>query len=141
MPDSRNPQPNIPRVRAALADRRVGSPHLGRKREPAAPPEAAVPPVSPRHGDGRILGPEPGEESSRRGLVGRITARIAIPLAILVAGIVLVLAGQPDIGVGLFAIVPIVILVNLFARLSISSQADREREGAALDEFTRTGKW
>lgn len=88
-----------------------------------------------------LLAPEAGEEDSRRGLVGRVVARLVIPALLLLAGVTLIAVGASTLGVALFAAVPIVVMVNWFARLSLRSQGDRDREQAARDKLARTGKW
>jgi hypothetical protein len=70
--------------------------------------------------------------------------RIGLPAAIAVAGIVLAAAGHGDIsvlGVALIGVAIVVLAANLYVRLSIASQRDRDREAAARREFTRTGRW
>ena len=41
----------------------------------------------------------------------------------------------------LIGVALVVMLLNLFLRLSASSTSDREREEAAREHFDRTGRW
>jgi hypothetical protein len=70
--------------------------------------------------------------------------RYGLPALILLVGIVLVLIGG-DAGIGagivLIGVSVLVFVFNLFARLAISSQDDREREEAARDYYAEHGRW
>jgi hypothetical protein len=71
--------------------------------------------------------------------------RYALPATILVVGVVLLAAGgggaTSAFGIVLVGIAGLVALASLFARLSIASERDREREETARRTFTRTGRW
>lgn len=57
--------------------------------------------------------------------------RVGLPLAIAVAGLILiVIGGDAAVGAGivLLGVAGLVVLANLFIRLAIQSQDDRERE-------------
>jgi len=71
--------------------------------------------------------------------------RYGLPALIALAGILFVVLGDGAVatafGIVLLGVALLVVLANLFARLSISSEADRERERQARDRYTRTGRW
>ena len=70
--------------------------------------------------------------------------RVGLPGVIALAGVVLlILGGTIDIGLGLtlIGISFIVVLVNVFVRLSFASEDDRAKEEAAREHFTKTGRW
>jgi protein-S-isoprenylcysteine O-methyltransferase Ste14 len=83
-----------------------------------------------------------------------VTTRVWLPLAIAVAGVVLIVLGhgslstqsssralQSGIGVGLLIIALIVWMINWMFRLSMESTEDRAVEERARDHFDRTGRW
>jgi hypothetical protein len=70
--------------------------------------------------------------------------RIGLPLAIAVAGVVLLIAGDDagrGAGIVLVGVAGLVVLANLFIRLSLRSEEDREREARRRDRFSRRGRW
>jgi len=67
--------------------------------------------------------------------------RYGVPLVILVAGIVFLVGGDTAFGIVLIGIAVLVELADLFARISISSQDDRDAEEAARERYSRTGRW
>ena len=70
--------------------------------------------------------------------------RYGIPIAILVAGVALILVGgDAAIGAGivLIGVAGLVLLANAFMRLGLQSQGEREREEHARDFFARHGRW
>jgi divalent metal cation (Fe/Co/Zn/Cd) transporter len=74
--------------------------------------------------------------------------RVWLPLAIAVAGVVLIVAGHgrassptAAAGVALIIAALIVWLLNLLMRLSIQSAGDREREERAREYFDEHGRW
>jgi hypothetical protein len=71
--------------------------------------------------------------------------RYGLPAAILIAGVAVLAAGSgtaaTGAGVVLVGVAAIVFMVNVLARLTISSQRDRAQERRALDRFTREGRW
>jgi hypothetical protein len=65
--------------------------------------------------------------------------RYGLPAAIAIAGIVVLIVGSADpfavaAGFTLIGVALLVMLVDVFARLAISSQDDREREERAREE-------
>ena len=52
-------------------------------------------------------------------------------------------SGENDQGAGiaLIGVALVVMIINLFLRLGVSSTRDREREEAAREHFDRTGRW
>jgi ABC-type transport system involved in cytochrome bd biosynthesis fused ATPase/permease subunit len=71
--------------------------------------------------------------------------RYGLPVLIAVAGIITIVAGTGSVavaaGVALIGVAVLVIIINFLARLTVSSQDEREREARARDEFSRTGRW
>jgi protein-S-isoprenylcysteine O-methyltransferase Ste14 len=80
--------------------------------------------------------------------------RVWLPLAIAVAGIVLLVIGhgsysqlanthslESAAGVGLLIVALIVWMLNWLFRLSVRSNEDREEEERAREYFDRTGEW
>lgn len=70
--------------------------------------------------------------------------RYGLPTAIVIAGIVVLILGAADpfavaAGLTLIGVAVLVFLVDVFARLAISSQDDREREERAREERFRRG--
>jgi protein-S-isoprenylcysteine O-methyltransferase Ste14 len=94
--------------------------------------------------------------SSRRspGRVILAITRIWLPLAIAVAGLVLIVLGhgsyseltnsrslESAAGVSLLIVALIVWMLNWMYRLSVRSSEDREYEERAREYFDRTGRW
>lgn len=86
-------------------------------------------------------------------MILRLT-RIGLPLAIAVAGVVLIVIGhgsysqladrhslETAAGVGLLVVAVIVWMLNWMFRLSLSSNEEREEEERAREYFDRTGRW
>lgn len=70
--------------------------------------------------------------------------RIGLPGAIAMAGLVLIVIGGAvyvALGAALLVVSLIAILTDALARLTISSQDDRDREQAARERFSQTGRW
>lgn len=70
--------------------------------------------------------------------------RIGLPVAIAVAGVVLLVVGDDagrGAGVVLVGVAGLVVLANLFVRLSLRSEDDREREARRRDRFSERGRW
>jgi hypothetical protein len=71
--------------------------------------------------------------------------RYWLPAAIALAGVVVALVGSSSaldaLGASLVGAALVVLLINLFIRLSIQSNRDREREDRARDYFDRHGRW
>jgi hypothetical protein len=70
---------------------------------------------------------------------------VGLPLTIVAAGIVLMVAGKDQdllgAGVVLVGVGLLVALANALMRLGIRSQGDREREERARRYFDRQGRW
>ena len=69
-----------------------------------------------------------------------------LPLAIAVAGVVLLIVGHgtsaaAGAGVGLLIVALIVWMISWMFRLSLESNAEREREELAREYFDRHGHW
>lgn len=71
--------------------------------------------------------------------------RYGLPAAVWAAGVVVLVAGRGVIamaaGIVLIGNAFMIFIVNLLARLTISSQDDRDREQRARETFRRTGHW
>jgi hypothetical protein len=77
--------------------------------------------------------------------VALLLVRIALPAAIAAAGVVLLVtsAGENEQGAGvaLIGCAVMVLLLNVFLRIGMSDERDREREDEAREHFGRTGRW
>jgi hypothetical protein len=65
------------------------------------------------------------------GRAGLVFVRFVLPAAILVAGIVLIAVGDEfaqGAGIVLVGVAALVVIANLFMRLALQSERDRERE-------------
>jgi protein-S-isoprenylcysteine O-methyltransferase Ste14 len=96
-------------------------------------------------------------KSESRFTPGRVlmsVTRVWLPLAIAVAGVVLIVIGhgrysdlansrslESAAGVSLLLVALIVWMINLMYRLSVSSNEDREQDERAREYFDRTGRW
>jgi hypothetical protein len=70
--------------------------------------------------------------------------RIWLPVAIAVAGLVLLVVGGDaarGAGIVLIGVAALVVLANVLMRLALSSERDREREEARRQSFSRSGRW
>jgi membrane protein implicated in regulation of membrane protease activity len=71
--------------------------------------------------------------------------RVGLPMMIAAAGVAVLAVASSSTTNGLAAtligVAALVVLANVLARLSISSQRDREREQRVRRRFTRTGHW
>jgi xanthosine utilization system XapX-like protein len=70
---------------------------------------------------------------SARGPTGLLLVRFALPAAIAVAGVVLIVVGDEfaqGAGIVLVGVAGLVALANAFMRLALQSERDREREEA-----------
>ena len=71
--------------------------------------------------------------------------RYWLPGAIALAGVVVALVGSSSaldaLGASLVGAALVVLLINLFIRLSIQSNRDREREDRARTFFDEHGRW
>lgn len=76
---------------------------------------------------------------------GRLAlVRIWLPVAIAIAGAALVLFGESAAqaaGIVLLGVAALVVLANLFMRLSLMSERDREQEQERRRFFSRRGRW
>ena len=104
------------------------------------------------HRRGNVTGMTSSRHSPGRLIVA--ATRIWLPLAIAVAGIVLIVLGhgsysqvantqslESAAGVGLLIVALIVWMLNWMYRLSLRSNEDREYEERAREYFDRTGRW
>jgi len=70
--------------------------------------------------------------------------RVALPVAILIAGIVLIVFGDEfaqGAGIVLVGVAPLVVLANLLIRLSFHSNRERDEEEAARRYYDEHGRW
>ena len=70
--------------------------------------------------------------------------RVWIPSAIALAGLVLLVGGddvERGAGIVLIGSALMVVLANLFLRLGLSSERDREADEANRDYFAQHGRW
>ena len=74
-----------------------------------------------------------------------LLVRIGLPAAIAAAGVVLLVTGDGEneqgAGVALIGCAVMVALLNVFLRIGVADQRDRDREDAAREHFGRTGRW
>jgi hypothetical protein len=80
---------------------------------------------------GFVYPPVPGEIGYALAVTALRLVRVGLPVAIAVAGVVLiVLGGDAAVGAGivLIGVALLVVLANLFIRLGLASERDRERE-------------
>jgi hypothetical protein len=77
--------------------------------------------------------------------VALLLVRIGLPAAIAAAGVVLLVTGagenEQGAGVALIGCAVMVLLLNVFLRIGMSDERDREREDEAREHFGRTGRW
>lgn len=67
--------------------------------------------------------------------------RIGLPVTIGLAGIVVAILGSVTLGLALVIVAGLVFVANLYVRLSLRSQTDRDAEATRRAEFERTGRW
>ena len=76
---------------------------------------------------------------------GLLFVRIGLPAAIAAAAVVLLVTGagenEQGAGVALIGCAVMVLLLNVFLRIGVADQRDRDREDAAREHFGRTGRW
>lgn len=76
---------------------------------------------------------------------GLTAVRYALPAAIAVAGVLVALIGSSAVadalGAALIGAATVIVLLNLFMRLALQSNRDREREERARQYFDRHGRW
>jgi len=88
------------------------------------------------------------------GRLALVATRIWLPLAIAVAGVVLIVLGHASLsdqsttrtleaaaGVGLLLVALIVWMINWMFRMSVQSNRERDREEQAREYYTRHGHW
>ena len=77
--------------------------------------------------------------------LGLLLVRIGLPAAIAAAGGVLLVTGagenEQGAGVALIGCAVMVLLLNVFLRIGVRDQRDRDREAEAREHFGRTGEW
>ncbi|MBV8988960.1 MAG: hypothetical protein JO372_10420 [Solirubrobacterales bacterium] len=87
------------------------------------------------------------EEHGKPGNLVLTATRLWLPLAIGIAGVVLIVLGHGNdntrsaAGVSLLIVALIVWMINWLFRLSIVSNRDREEEERAREYFDRHGRW
>jgi drug/metabolite transporter (DMT)-like permease len=77
-------------------------------------------------------------------VTGLAIVRIWLPVAIAVAGVLLVVLGGDaarGAGIVLIGVAALVVIANLLIRLGLLSERDREREQRRRRDFTRRGHW
>ncbi len=71
--------------------------------------------------------------------------RYGIPSGIALAGVITIVVGSSSVataaGIALIGVAVLVYGIGIMARLSVSSQHERDREQDAREEFSRTGRW
>jgi hypothetical protein len=75
---------------------------------------------------------------------GVTLARILLPAAISVAGLLLLMVGDSvgrAAGIVLIGVAVLVVLANVLVRLGLQSERDREREPWNRRFFSRHGRW
>ena len=94
-------------------------------------------------GDLRNIPPPAGHRAlgSRRRKVALLALRVGLPLAILLVGLAILIAGATQLGLILVGIAGMSVIVDVYARQSIDSSDDREREEQARRTFSETGRW
>jgi hypothetical protein len=76
--------------------------------------------------------------------MGLAIVRVGLPAATAIAGVLLVVLGGDTArgaGIVLLGVAVLGVLANLFMRLALTSERDREREEARRRAFTRRGRW
>jgi uncharacterized membrane protein YidH (DUF202 family) len=74
-------------------------------------------------------------------MTGVTLVRFALPLGLAVVGLVLALTVSDALGLALIGVGVLVVVANLYIRLSMASQRDRDEEAAHRATFERTGRW
>jgi hypothetical protein len=94
-------------------------------------------------GDPRNVPPPGGQgaSDSRRSRVLLLALRVGLPLALLLTGLVILIVGETQLGLILIGIAGMAVIVDVYARQSIDSSDDREREEQARRTFSETGRW
>lgn len=71
--------------------------------------------------------------------------RYGVPAGIALACVITIVAGSSSVataaGIALIGAAALVYGIGILARLSVSSQHERDREQFAREEFSRTGRW
>lgn len=73
-----------------------------------------------------------------------ILLRVGLPVAIAVAGVVLLIVGDDagrGAGIVLIGVAGLVALANAFIRLGLQSERDREREERRRERYAERGRW
>lgn len=70
-----------------------------------------------------------------------LALRVGLPTVLALAGLVILLAGGTQLGLILIGTAGVSVIVDGYARQSISSNDDREREEQARRTFAETGRW
>ncbi len=69
------------------------------------------------------------------------SVRVVLPGLLLLAAVVVAIVGPRDLAPGLVAAAAVVVVADLFIRVAILSQRDRDRESDARQRFRRSGRW
>lgn len=94
-------------------------------------------------GDPRNVPPPDGRRargSGRRRLL-LLALRVGLPLVLALVGLVILLAGEAQLGLIVMGTAGVSAIVDIYARQSIDSSKDREREEQARRTFSETGRW
>lgn len=81
----------------------------------------------------------PRDEPAAR--TAHVTARLVIPVALVVIGIVLLIVGLTTFGIVVAFAGMIAFVADRLIRFGIVSQGDRDREAAARQRMRRKGRW
>ena len=90
--------------------------------------------------------PKPPRRDGRYRRVGLWIVRYGIPLAVFVAGITVLAVGKDhgtalEAGFMFFGVAIAILLLNLFFRIGVKGDSERDREEAARRYFDRHGRW
>jgi hypothetical protein len=78
---------------------------------------------------------DPAAEPAQR------VARVWIPAVLLLAAVVATVAGVPELGGAFLGAAVVAVIADLWIRLGIRSQDDRDDEARARRFFARRGRW
>lgn len=70
-----------------------------------------------------------------------LALRVGLPALLALGGVIVLLAGGTQLGLILIGTAGVSVIVDGYARQSISSNGDREREEQARRIFAETGRW
>ncbi|WP_022927015.1 hypothetical protein [Patulibacter americanus] len=78
---------------------------------------------------------------SRRDAGSARIARVGIPGVLLALGVIAAVVVSTELAVVFVGAAVVAVVADLWIRLGISSQGDRDREQGARDAFRRRGRW